>query len=249
MPHDRALMTPLLLLHGGGLGPWSWNQHVELLAPDFDCRTPVLPGHVGSESPLFGMDAAVGEVASLAATFDQPVVLAGLSLGGQLATAVASRHPSLVRAVVASGANARGIPGLGLLVASLGAVRLASRSERLSRMTGRAMGVPEDAMGEYVASSQALTAQQLEAIYRSSAAHVAPTEPFGPRVLVLAGAKEPAMIRRSLALYEAVGAATALVPGGKHTWPLSEPELFVSCIRSWLVDGTAPTFASHAVPA
>jgi len=230
-------VIPLILLHGGGLGPWSWDRHIALLAGEFDCHAPLLPGH---GSGLFTMAAAVAQVADLASSFDEPVVLAGLSLGGQLATAVAAEHPSLVRAVVASGVNAVGIPALGLLVASLPLVRVSSRSRALSRASGRAMGVPPAELDAFGANGRALTTQQLAEIYRGSSAHRVPEGLPGARTLVLAGSKEPSPIRRSLALFEAAGATTAVVPGGRHTWPLADPELFAACVRSWVTRSALP---------
>jgi pimeloyl-ACP methyl ester carboxylesterase len=235
-------VTPLVLLHGGGLGSWSWQRHIALLSGEFDCHAPDLPGHLPGS--VFTMEAAVDQVASLLTSFDQPAVLAGLSLGGQLATAVAAEHPSLVRAVVASGVNAVGIPGLGLLLASLPMVRVFSKSRAMSRASGRAMGVPPTELDRFVDHGRALTTEQLAAIYRSSHAHRVPvTLPTG--VLVLAGSKEPSPIRRSLPLFAAAGATTAVVPGGKHTWPLADPDLFASCVRTWV--GSARVPASLAV--
>jgi pimeloyl-ACP methyl ester carboxylesterase len=230
-------VTPLILLHGGGLGPWSWRRHIALLSGDFDCHAPDLPGHV---SGLFSMSEAVDTVASLASTFDEPVILAGLSLGGQLATAVAAEQPSLVRAVVASGVNAAGIPGLGLLVASLPLVRLSSRSRSLSRVSGRAMGFQDEELTCFVEGGRALTRTQLAAIYRSSSDHRLPVGLPGSKVLVLAGSKEPSPIRRSLPQFAAAGATTVVVPGAKHTWPIADPELFASCIRSWVSSSDVP---------
>ena len=230
-------MPPLILLHGGGLGPWSWRPLVDRLAGEFDCHAPDLPGHL---TGLFAMPAAVAAVADLASSFDEPVVLAGLSLGGQVATAVAAEHPDLVRAVVASGVNAVGIPGLRLLLASLPLVRLTSRSRALSRASGRAMGIPDAVLREFVANSGSLSREQLAAVYRASSAHAVPAGLPGERVLVLAGSKEPGPIRRSLPLFAAAGATTAVVPGGKHTWPLADPELFAACIRSWTSAAAVP---------
>ena len=229
-------MTPLVLLHGGGLGPWSWRRHALLLEGSFDVHAPLLPGHRTGTDELFDMGAAVAEVVHVVEQLGEPAVLAGLSLGGQLATQVAARHPELVRAVVASGVNTVGIPGLGLLVASLPLVQLTARSRGMSRASGKAMGVPPEELDAFVEGGR-LSSAQLAAIYRSSSANTLPADLPVEKVLVLAGAKEPGPIRRSLAQFQAAGAATAVVPSGKHTWPLVRPELFAACVQAWN-DGT-----------
>jgi pimeloyl-ACP methyl ester carboxylesterase len=192
------------------------------------------------------METAVSEVVALVESFGEPAVLAGLSLGGQLATHVAARRPDLVRSVVASGVNAVGIPGLGLLVASLPLVRLMSRSRAMSRASGKAMSVPPEELDAFVEGGR-LSSAQLAAVYRASSASTLPDGLPSDRVLVLAGSKEPGPIRRSLEGFRAFGAATAVVPGGRHTWPLARPELLAACITSWY-DGSALPAELEAAP-
>ena len=232
-------MTPLVLLHGGGLGPWSWRRHVALLEDGFSCHAPALPGHRGSSSELFDMDVAVEEVVELAARLGEPVVLAGLSLGGQLATQVAARHPDAVRCLIGSGVNTVGIPFLGLVVASLPMVKAFARVGGLGRATGRAMGVPAEELEEFVADGRTLGREQLAAIYRCSSDNRVPGGLPVDKVLVVAGEKEPSPIRRSLVELGETGVRTAVVPGGKHTWPLNDPALFAECVQSWYA-GTVP---------
>jgi hypothetical protein len=142
--------------------------------------------------------------------------------------------------VVASGVNAVGIPALGLLVASLPLVRVSSKSRTLSRLSGKAMGVPAEELDAFVENGRGLTTEQLASIYRSSSEHRVPEGLPDATVLVLAGSKEPSPIRRSLPLFAAAGATTAVVPDGKHTWPLAHPELFASCVRSWVLESAVP---------
>jgi pimeloyl-ACP methyl ester carboxylesterase len=239
-------MTPLVLLHGGGLGPWSWRRHAFLLEGAFDVHAPVLPGHHGSSTELFDLETAVAEVVALLERLGEPAVLAGLSLGGQLATHVAARRPDLVRCVVASGVNTDGIPGLGLLVASLPLVRLLSRSRAMSRASGKAMGIPPEELDAFVEGGR-LSSAQLAAIYRASSASTLPEGLPVDRVLVLAGSKEPGPIRRSLEGFRAAGAASAVVPAGRHTWPLARPELFTACVQAWY-DGSPLPADLQAAP-
>src|SRR5689334_21701457 len=126
-------MTPAILLHGGGLGPWSWRRVVELLP--FDCHVPVLPGHRGSAVELFEMRRAVDEVVALAESVGEPVVLAGLSLCGQLAVEVAAARPDLAHCIVGSGVNLEGIPMVGAVNSSLRLMKGLTKSPPLIRMT------------------------------------------------------------------------------------------------------------------
>src|SRR5262249_27501950 len=116
----------------------------------------------------------------------------------------------------------------------------------MSRASGRAMGVPPEELDAFVEGGR-LTSAQLAAIYRSSSANTVPPGLPGENVLVLAGAKEPKPIRRSLGQLREAGAATAVVPGGKHAWPLSRPDLFAACVQAWY-DGAPLPAELQAAP-
>lgn len=93
----------LVLIHGGAQNAHTWDTVALALAP-----TPILavdlPGHGhsawrddGAYDPRHSADDVA---AMIAASADGPVVLVGMSLGGLTATAVAARHPELVRRLV-----------------------------------------------------------------------------------------------------------------------------------------------------
>lgn len=93
----------LVLIHGGAQNAHTWDTVALALAP-----TPILaidlPGHGhsgwredGAYDPRHSADDLAEMIAALA---DGPVVLVGMSLGGLTATAVAARHPELVRRLV-----------------------------------------------------------------------------------------------------------------------------------------------------
>ena len=43
----------MILLHGGGLGPWNYRKEAEVLAQKFHVILPVLDGHRGSGRNFF----------------------------------------------------------------------------------------------------------------------------------------------------------------------------------------------------
>ncbi len=93
--------TPVLAIHGITSSSRSWPllaQEVDLpvVAPDLRGRgrSNHLPGPVGLRA--HADDCA----AVLRAVTDEPVVVAGHSMGGFVATVLAARHPDLVRALV-----------------------------------------------------------------------------------------------------------------------------------------------------
>jgi pimeloyl-ACP methyl ester carboxylesterase len=237
----------IVLLHGGGLGAWSWRSQLDRLAPDWHCLAPRLPGHGADAARPFSFDRGVAMVAELIAKRATGGVahVIGLSLGGQLALALAALRPALVDRVVVTGANVRGIPGARFLLwcfrPFLGLKNLAS----IGRMSARQLGIGPPDEAAFLADTRALTYASLAAIVLQSADFRTPAAlaRFDRPVLVLAGAKEVKLIHRSMnELAEVLPrAAGRLVPGGDHVWPFRDPQLFSDTVRAWCSDRPLPS--------
>jgi pimeloyl-ACP methyl ester carboxylesterase len=237
----------IVLLHGGGLGAWSWRPCLELLSTDWHCLAPRLPGHGADASRPFTFDRAIALVQELIASRATGGVahVVGLSLGGQLALAVAAGRPALVDRLVVTGANVRGIPGARAILwwtrPFLGLKNLAW----VGRLSARQLHVAPDDLAAFLADTRAVTYQSLSAIVLQSAEFRTPPAlaRFDRPVLVLAGAKEVQLIQRSAADLGAVipNSTVRVVPGQDHVWPLDDPRLFSDTVRAWCSDRPLPS--------
>lgn len=83
-----------------------WDPAVALLSPEFQVLTPDLPGHgLGRQEP-FSIDRAVSQIAELIRhAAPAGAIVAGDSLGGYTAMALAAAHPELVRGLVLAGCS------------------------------------------------------------------------------------------------------------------------------------------------
>lgn len=88
----------LVLLHGWGMHGGVWTDLVARLGNGRDVLAPDLPGH--GASPMVEPYAVDAVVDRLAAAAPGRCVLAGWSLGGQLALAWARRHPQQVQRLI-----------------------------------------------------------------------------------------------------------------------------------------------------
>lgn len=101
----RGAGAPLLLIHGWGMHGGMWDEVAEILAQDFRVLAVDLPGHGRSSksepAPSSALDAIVD---ALSTHFDEPLLVCGWSLGGQVALRWAEREPEKIRrlALVAS---------------------------------------------------------------------------------------------------------------------------------------------------
>ena len=101
------MKTTIVLLHGATLNGRMWDPAVSILRPEFTTLTPDLPGHGTGRDGPFSIDRAVSQVAALIER-ESPAgaVVAGDSLGGCTAMALAAAHPTLVSGLVLAGCTA-----------------------------------------------------------------------------------------------------------------------------------------------
>jgi len=110
--------TDLVLLHGGiGTGRYHWSRQLErLVAAGHRVHLPDLPGHGRSPLPQGGRydrEVLVDAVEGLLEETGPPVRVAGFSMGGHVALALAARRPELFAALVLVGVSHRDHDGLG----------------------------------------------------------------------------------------------------------------------------------------
>lgn len=94
----------ILLLHGVGLRAEAWNRQIDALSPHYRIVAPDMPGHGQSPSPSreFTLaDYTNAAAATAAARMDEPIMVAGHSMGAMIALDMAMRYPDRVCAVVA----------------------------------------------------------------------------------------------------------------------------------------------------
>jgi pimeloyl-ACP methyl ester carboxylesterase len=92
----------LLLLHGAAANREMWRPQIEAFANTFRVVAPDLPGHGEHAGQPSAMETALRLVDDLAGVEMQPVLLAGLSLGGFVAMEYAAHCPAKAAAVVLS---------------------------------------------------------------------------------------------------------------------------------------------------
>lgn len=108
--------TPLVLLHGGiGTGRYHWSKQVKgLVAAGYRLHLPDLPGHghtpVG-EAP-YTRAVLVSALRGHLQTQSTPPVVAGFSMGGHTALALAQEAPELFGGLIVVGVSVRDHDGL-----------------------------------------------------------------------------------------------------------------------------------------
>jgi pimeloyl-ACP methyl ester carboxylesterase len=240
--HDGPRQAPpLLLIHGSGGSSASWGPMVPALADHDHVIRVDLPGW-GQSPPARSYDVS-DQAGRVAAVLDDlglgPVVVAGHSSGGWVATALAEQRPDLVRslALISSGPSIESVrpqPFIfrALLAPPLGPLVWPLRSDAMTRkmisaMCARPVDVPDDS----IADLRATTYRTFRAVLRCNSAYL--SERSMPErlaalevpvpVLVIFGAADPRYEPSFARRYEAVpNARVEMLPGVGHVPILEE---------------------------
>lgn len=232
---------PVLLLHGGGVAGWMWDDLRDRLGPTHRVVVPDLPGHGRSaDEPYVShsrtVDALAGALASLAP--GRPAAVVGFSLGAQLTIQLASTHPELVGRALVVSALAKAVPLTGLTLGALGLSAPLARRPWFARLQARELFVPPALMDDYVRTSAGITKETLLAAVGDNLRFALPAgwPRFGGRALVLVGSRERRLVRDSAAaIHDALpGSGLEVVEGCGHGIPLQRPAWFAERVAGWL---------------
>ena len=237
----------LLLLHGAGVGGWSWRPQIAAFQNDYHLLVPDLPQHGQSlDVAPFTMTDAAARMAELIhkRAHDGHAHIVGLSLGAQVGVALLAVAGRLVNRAVLTGTSVRPIPGASLMGPTLRLYAPFMNIPWLVKLNQQTLGVPPEYAAEFAADTRATTVPALTNILKANMAFRVPpglTRLTNP-TLVLVGEKEPGLQRRSARELAAsmAGATAYMVRGMIHNWPLAAPELFNRTLRAWLTDGHEP---------
>ncbi|WP_246249560.1 alpha/beta fold hydrolase [Actinomadura litoris] len=211
---------PLLLIHGSGASGASWGPMVPVLARHHHLIRVDLPG-CGKSPPARSYDVP-GQAGRVAALLDDlglgPVLAAGHSSGGYVATALAERRPDLVRslALISTGPSLDALLPQPLILRALlgpplGRLIWSRRPEAWIRKGIMATAArPVDVPDDLVAEVQGTTYRAFRMVMRENTAYI--NERSVPErladlevpVLAIVGAADPRWDPESARRYEAV---------------------------------------------
>jgi pimeloyl-ACP methyl ester carboxylesterase len=146
----------VLLLHGVGLRAEAWNAQIIALAERFTVIAPDMPGH-GESAPLPGVPTLADYTDRIAEGLNEPVWVAGHSMGALIALDLAIRYPERVRGVAALNAIYRRTPQARRAVqqraASLDGIGVADPTTTLIRWFGDVCSAESDACRNWLTTA------------------------------------------------------------------------------------------------
>lgn len=89
----------ILLLHGGGLSWWNYEEAAKLLQKDYHIILPILDGHAESDKPFTTIEDNAAEIIAFIDTHfgGHVLLIGGLSLGGQILLEILSQRKDICK--------------------------------------------------------------------------------------------------------------------------------------------------------
>ncbi|MEL6921320.1 MAG: alpha/beta hydrolase [Pseudomonadota bacterium] len=233
----------IVFLHGGGTTHAMWNDVVARL-PAFNNVLIDLPDHGNSRHMRFtGFEDAAAAVADVVAQIKQhSITIAGLSLGGYVATAVGAKKQASVTGLFISGISVDRLTGKWWLVPLSYAMLPFLKFAPLMRSNARMMGIPEAQMADFMEGSRQMNRRAFLKI-ASEACDYSASDALGKTdvpVLLVAGENENKVVMRSIHAMprRAEHVRAFVVPKLGHIWTAQDPDLCANTIKAF-VEGTA----------
>ncbi len=192
----------ILLLHGGGLSWWNYEQTAMLLADRFHVVLPVLDGHSGSDAPFTTIEANAARIASyIDKHFGGHILLAGgLSLGGQVLLELLAQRSGICDYALIESALVLPMPLTKALTApSFSLCYPLIRQRWFARLQFRQLGIQPGLFEPYFADSAAIAQSDMIAFLQANADYriKESLSACTAKALVLMGGKERSIMKRS----------------------------------------------------
>lgn len=239
--HDQRLV----LLHGGGLNTWNYEEAARLLAARFHVVLPVLDGHAGSDAPFTSIeDCALHLLAGLDARFGGRVLLlGGLSLGAQVVLEMLAQRSDICRFAMIESALAIPMPATAAMIPASIAMSYGLIKRRwFAKMQFAALHMPRALFERYYRDSCAVSRQSLSAMLVANSSYSLKPQIAGTqaRVQVLVGERErPIMKKSAVRICEGIpGACMEILPGYSHgAFSLWHAQAFARRTMAWIEGG------------
>ena len=232
----------IVLLHGGGLSWWNFQEAAELLQQDFRVVLPVLDGHAGSDREFTTIEANAAAVIDYVERHcgGHAALLGGVSLGGQIAAEILAQRPDICRAAVLESVSAIPMPMTEKLVGPMMATSYGLiQKPWFARWQFQALGIDSRWYEDYYRDTCAISREDMTAFLRANAAYEARRELActAAKALVLVGEKETGQMRRSARkLQELIpDSVLEVLPGlGHGQYAINHGESFAKKLRELL---------------
>lgn len=196
----------IILLHGGGLSWWSYQNIIPILFEEYHVITVIIDGHGEDHSNPFVSitDSAEKLIAHIDNTCNQEVfAIIGLSIGAQIAVEVMSTRKNITKFAIIESALV--YPMKSMRIATTPLINMSYRLIRkkwFSRLQAKALSLPKEMWEQYYEDSLMISKQTITNMALSNQSYELrdSISDTAAKTLIIAGEKEAKIIRKSARL-------------------------------------------------
>lgn len=234
-------LPTIILLHGGGLSWWSFQDVIEKLQSEFHIVTPVIDGHAEDNEEFISIeDSADKLIKYIDKNYDGKVLaIGGLSIGAQVVTEVLTKRDNICEYAIIESALVYPIKGTTAITLPITKLFYNLVKKRwFSKMQAKTLCVPLKMFDQYYQDSLKISKQSLINITLSNGNYdlkrnIASTK---SKVLIIVGEKEIGIMKKSAKrIHKAVsGSKLYIAPRMKHgEISLVNTQKYVDLIKSF----------------
>ena len=227
-----------MLLHGGGLGPWSFRAVAEILQDDFHVIVPVLDGHAESDDGFVSIPENAKRLINYIEENHGGRVdfIGGLSLGGQILLEMLAIKPDVCAAAIIESASV--IPSkmtAALMKPTMDMSYWLIAKRWFAKWQFEYLKIRGDLFEEYFEDTKKITKENMTTFLTASTAYEMreSVSEAVPRVTVAVGGKEMrSMISSAEKIQSAIRGSELVVKSGlcHGEWSINYPEDYASCV-------------------
>lgn len=235
----RQNSNSVLLLHGGGLAPWSFFEIAELLKDRYHVLIPVLDGHNGSDRDF----TTIEENARSLITFINEQLggtvhlIGGLSLGGQILVEMLSQKADICKYAIIESALVLPMRVTAKLIKPTLAFSYPLIKKRwFAKLQSASLSINPSFFEAYYRDSSAISRENMILFLLANADYQL-KEDLGKcqaKVLVLVGEKEQRIMKKSAKIIQQLlpNSSLEIMPGFRHgELSMNHPDLYIEKIR------------------
>ena len=232
----------VMLLHGGGLSWWNFQEVAELLAERYHVVLPVLDGHADSDAPFTTIEDNANRLISYIDThFDgQVLAIGGLSLGGQIAVEILSQHPNICRYALIESALVKPMKLTHALIEpTFGMSYGLIKQKWFAKLQADYLGIPKALFDDYYRDTCKISKADMIAFLKANSIYTIKPglSETTAKVKIVAGSKEQKNIRDSAKMLHVAipGSSLEILPGLCHgDLSLNKPEQYAKILTDWI---------------
>lgn len=228
----------VMLLHGGGLGPWSFRAVAGLLQDDFHVIVPVLDGHADNDDNFSSIEENAKRLIDYIEKNHGGSIdfIGGLSLGGQVLLEMLAIKPDVCDAAIIESASV--IPSKitsALMKPTMDMSYWLIAKRWFAKWQFEYLKIRGDLFNEYFEDTSKITKENMAAFLAASTAYEMreSVSKSDAKVIVAVGRKEMrSMILSAEKIHSAIHGSELVVKNGLYhgEWSINYPEDYASCV-------------------